>query len=426
MQYVKNKVYNTLKLSEKFFRTDMIYLAKGGFWLSFGQAGASLLSFLLAIAFAHFLSQNEYGIYKYIMSLASIAWALSLSGIGTSIIQSVAQGLEGSLKDGFKESLKWSIFTVLSSLAIGIYYFTKGNLTLFYALIIVALFSPLLNSSALYISYLTGKQNFKKSTLYWLYVNIFSTITLLITVIFTQKALVLVFAYFISNTIGNTFFYLYTLKKYQPNNNTEPHTLSYGKHLSAMNIIDAIAQQIDKILIFQLLGSAPLAIYSFALALPEQIRGLLKGIARLALPKFSTQSIKDLQKNIPKKSITFSLGVILIIIVYIIAAPFLYKFIFPQYIDAVKYSQVLSITMLGIITTLPQTALQAKRHTKELYIGNMSSNIFQIIANIVLISQYGLWGIVMARIVSKAFNIIIFFILLRNSKSIHPEEVSAS
>lgn len=426
MQYVKNKVYNTLKLSEKFFRTDMIYLAKGGFWLSFGQTISSLFSFLLAIAFAHFLSQNEYGIYKYIMSIASIVWALSLSGIGTAIVQSVAQGLEGSLKDGFKESLKWSILTVISSIAIGIYYLVKGNLTIFFALIIVALFSPLLNSSGLYATYLTGKQNFKKSTLYWLYVNIFSTITLLITVIFIQKALVLVFAYFVSNTIGNTFFYLYTLKKYQPNNNTEPHTLSYGKHLSAMNIIDAIAQQIDKILIFQLLGSAPLAIYSFALALPEQIRGLLKGIARLALPKFSTQSIKDLQKNIPQKSITLSLGVVLIIIVYIIAAPFLYKFIFPQYIDAVKYSQVLSITMLGIITTLPQTALQAKRYTKELYIGNMSSNIFQIIANIVLISQYGLWGIVMARIVSKAFNIIIFFILLKNSKSIHPEEVSAS
>lgn len=426
MKDIRDKTYNTLRSSERFFKTDMVYLAKGGFWLALGQTGGAFMSFLLAIAFAHFFSPEEYGLYKYILSVASILWALSLSGISTAVVRSVSRGFEGSLRSGFKESLKWSGLTVLASLIGSGYYFIQDNTTLSIALLFVAIFSPLLNSSALYASFLSGKKDFKRSTLYWLYTNIFSTAVLIGTLFFVKSALYVVLAYLISNTLGNILFYLYVLKKDKPNEKDDPETLLYGKHLSAMNIIDAIAQQIDKILIFQLLGGAPLAIYSFAIALPEQIRALLKGIARLALPKFSTQTIEELQKNIPRKAFLLAGGSVLIIGVYILAAPYIYALLFPQYMNAVFYSQIVSITILAVVATLPQTALQAKQKTKELYLGNMSGNIFQILANVVLISRFGLPGIIAARIVSKAFITALSFILLKRSRETPPEESWAS
>ena len=84
---IKEKIYNLLRWSEKYTKTDMVYLAHGGFWLSFGQIISSLSSFLLAIAFANLLPKETYGNYKYILSIASIlpktdpyARAIALNG----------------------------------------------------------------------------------------------------------------------------------------------------------------------------------------------------------------------------------------------------------------------------------------------------------------------------------------------------------
>jgi len=47
MQKIKNFLYKKLRLSEKYTRTDMVYIAKGGFWLTFGQSITSILSLIL-------------------------------------------------------------------------------------------------------------------------------------------------------------------------------------------------------------------------------------------------------------------------------------------------------------------------------------------------------------------------------------------
>ena len=45
--------------------------------------------------------------------------------------------------------------------------------------------------------------------------------------------------------------------------------------------------QSHRILAFHYLGAVELAIYSFAIAPPEQIKGVFKFLGTLALPKFS-------------------------------------------------------------------------------------------------------------------------------------------
>lgn len=421
MEKIKNKLSEILKFSEKIFKTDMKYLIKNSFWLYFGQAGASLISFVLIIAFAHFLTPEEYGTYKYIMSISSIILTLSLSGIGTSVVRSVSKNFEGSLKDGFKQSLRWGILTTVISFSIGIYYLINSNETLGYSLLIIGIFSPILNSASLYGSFLYGKQDFRRSTYYWLYTNLFSTLVIITTLYFVNNIIYIVLAYFLSNTLANLFFYFYIIKKYKPNEKTEVHTLKYGKHLSFLNVLETTAQQIDRILIFQFIGSAELAIYSLAMALPEQIRGGLKSISRIAFTKFSKKSIYELKKSIPYKSVIFGVLIIIIILLYIPTAPIFYNLFFPQYGEAIFYSQIISITLLGVVGTLPQTALQASRKTKELYIGNISTSIFQIIANVIMISQFGIFGTVFARILSKLFSTIVFFILLENSQETIPD-----
>ena len=55
IQKIRNKAYNVLRWSEKYTKTDMLYLAKGGSWFTVGQVVSSSSVLLLAIAFANLL-----------------------------------------------------------------------------------------------------------------------------------------------------------------------------------------------------------------------------------------------------------------------------------------------------------------------------------------------------------------------------------
>jgi O-antigen/teichoic acid export membrane protein len=102
---LKEKAVRALRWSQKYTKTDMVYLAKGGGWLSIGQVVEKLSALGLAIAFANLIPQETYGTYKYIISLGGIIAIFTLSGLRTAVTQAVARGYEGSLEFGFKEML---------------------------------------------------------------------------------------------------------------------------------------------------------------------------------------------------------------------------------------------------------------------------------------------------------------------------------
>ena len=108
---LQHKIYKALKWSEKYTKTDMVYLAKGGSWLVGGQVINTIAVLALAIGIANFLPKEIYGNYKYVLSLIAIIGAFSLTGMATAVTQAVAKGFEGNLKYGLKISLKWSLVT---------------------------------------------------------------------------------------------------------------------------------------------------------------------------------------------------------------------------------------------------------------------------------------------------------------------------
>jgi len=400
---LKQKIYNSLRWSEKYTKTDMVYLAKGGFWLTLGQIFASASAFLLAIAYANFLPQEVYGTYKYILSIAGILGAFTLAGLGPAIVQSVARGFEGILKSAFWVNLKWSVFMILASFLGALYYFINDNYTLGISLIIIALFSPLTQSAALYGAFLNGKKEFKITVSYGIFITIINAILLAITVIITNNPILIILVYFTSNALLTLFFYIRTIKKFKPNKKIDKKTISYGKHLSLINILGTIAGHLDKILIFHYLGAIQLAIYSFAIALPMQLTLIKKIIRTLVLPKLVGQKIEYIQKNIPKKIIKFFIFLIPVVLVYIIAAPYIYSYLFPQYIKSVYYSQVFSLIILSFPTLFFNQVFTAHSKKKELYIINIVSSILQILLFILLIPVYKIWGIIASILITRFF-----------------------
>ncbi|MBT6691332.1 oligosaccharide flippase family protein [Candidatus Parcubacteria bacterium] len=399
---LQNKIYHLLRKSEEYTKTDMVYLAKGGFWLTLGQFISSGAAFLLAIAFANLLPKETYGTYRYVLSLVGVLNVFTLSGINTAVIQAVARKYEAVYWPSFVAKLRWSLLASLGSLGIASYYYMGANLTLTISFVMVAVFLPLLRASGLYIAVLNGRKDFKLSATYNSLVRIVASLVMLSTLFFTDNIFFILAAFLIPDSIMQFIFTWVYIKKHPLNKDNDPKTVSYGLNLSAMELLKTIAGQVDKILIFHYLGAAQLAIYAFTTAPVSQIKSVLLNLKSLALPKLSEVDEKDIKDSFLQKVRKLEIVVILIIILYAALAPLLYKFVFPQYIESARYSQVYVLTLLFFPRTFLSTVLVAKMKQKELYSIRIISPIFRIVILFVALKFYGLWGMIIGTIISEA------------------------
>src|SRR3989344_4903049 len=124
----RHKLYTVLRGLEKYTKADMVYLAKGGFWITFGQSFSTLLSLVLIIAFANLLPKETYGTYRYILSLASIFNVFTLTGMNSAVARAVAIGHEGALRTSVKYQLKWNLLMLVAFFTLGGYYLANGDI----------------------------------------------------------------------------------------------------------------------------------------------------------------------------------------------------------------------------------------------------------------------------------------------------------
>jgi len=402
-QRIKSIIKKLIEKAQKLTGTDIVYLAKYGSYLTVGNIISLAASFLLSIAFARLLPKETYGDYRYILSIFELLAISSLQGLNGVMVQGIAQGFDGVVRAGLKTKLKWSFFGSFASLIIGAYFWIKGNTTFTICFLIVAAFLPLIKGSELYQSVLDGKKMFDKRAKYSIIIQIFYTAGLVIALFFTKNVILIVFTYFLSISLIRTYFLLKTFRKFLKNNNSNPKFIAYGKHTSLIGIIGLVSQQIDKILLFHFIGPAPLAVFSFATLPVDNLRTPLQTIQELALPRLATRSAEEIKKSLPKKLFKMSLIILLIIGIYILIVPYVFKIFFPQYMDAVPYSRLYSFDLLVFPMSMMMLALYAKMKTKELYKVNIINPIIQIVLAVILVPLYGIFGAIIARLASGVF-----------------------
>lgn len=406
MQNIKNKIYRLLRWSEKYMKTDMIYLAKGGFWLTIGQILASLSALILALIFANFLTKETYGTYKYIISLLGVLSIFNLSGLNLATTKAVAQGYEGAINFALQTKIKFSLIGSFLSLITSIYYYLNHNSTLALAFLLIAIFLPVITNTNIYGCYFEGKKLFKEIVKYRSITQIISTLFIIVSVIVTRNALIIVLTYFLSYAVFNFIFFIITKIKYNLNNKINSEVKKYSTHLSIINIINTLAGNLDSILLWHFLGAAPLAIYSFAMAPVVQFRALMKSTTTLSLPKLSNIDIKHTKKDIVWKSLKMLAIISPPVLLYIVLAPYLFYILFPQYIASVKYTQLFAVILLFFPKKLLSLSVMLHTNKKDLYISGISPSFVRIIALITLTPLYGIYGAITAAIATEIFTVI--------------------
>ncbi|MFH0874125.1 MAG: oligosaccharide flippase family protein [Candidatus Komeilibacteria bacterium] len=401
MTRLQQQAYRLLRWSERHTKTDMIYLARGGFWLLAGQVGGALLSLGVAVVLAHALSRETYGDYKYILSVLSLLTITSLQGLSPAITRSVAQGNEGGLTQALVLRIKWGLLGLGIGILGAIYSYWQHNQTLTLTYAVIALAAPLFDSLKIYDAFLRGKKLFQPSSILQFISKAITSAALVLTVLISKNLTIIIASYCLIFIICELLIYRYVKNKYVQNSYTDPATASYGKHLSLNALVGTAAAYLDKLLVYYLLGPVPLAVYSYAIAIPEQLKAGQKALDLLIFPKFAANQADEIQAGIVGKFWRLFLLYATLAAAYIIAAPWLFQWLFPQYNDAVIYSQLFALSIVGAAINPAFTYLQAKKKIKAQYLNNTLTAVFQIAIMIVMIIQWGLLGLIIARIITR-------------------------
>ncbi|MBP7992376.1 MAG: hypothetical protein KAZ30_01825 [Candidatus Magasanikbacteria bacterium] len=310
----------------------------------------------------------------------------------------MARGFEGTIFPGLQAKLKWGILAIGASLITAGYYFWQGAPMLGWGFVVAAFLLPLANGFDIYNSLVLGRKKFSEFTVYNSITQASLAACIIAALTLTDNIVALIATFYIANTLLNTGCFFHAITKNPPNKNIDPEAIPYGKHLTYLDVIGTVLGQADKVLIFHYLGAAELAIYAFAITPPEQVKGLLKNIQVLAMPKFAEQTRENIRKTLFSKAGQLMLISLGIAFLYIITAPFFFQLLFPQYLEAVIYSQVIVPSIAAATTTMfLYTYLEAQQATKQLYQYNVVNNIMSIAILLPAVYFGGLWGAILAR-----------------------------
>jgi len=425
MEEIKNNLFALLKKAECFTKTDNLYIFKGGFFLTLSSVSTGALSFIIAVSLGWLLPKEVYGNYKYLFSILGVVALFTLGGMDTAVTQAIARGQDGSFRSGFRKKFLFSLLGTITAIGIAIFYFNQGKTMIGYGALLMGAFLPLWGPFGLFSAYFVGKGQFRNITK----TNISSQALVAISVItaayFYKSFLLLAFVNITSQTIVSGYTIWKIFRQIPKNAPKDPDTHRYGFHLSVISVLSTVANYLDNVLIFTFLGPAQLAIYNFAIAPPEQMKGLFKNIYSLAFPKFAQKSIGEIKKNIARRMFLFALGAVLLFLIYAVSAKFLYSIFLPKYLDSVFYSQIYALAIILMPGYVIGAALESTSQTKALYIISIIGVVTEIILIAFLIPAFGLIGAVLSQVISRFFNFFIMLLVFLRTKDVKGQTVSA-
>ncbi len=380
---------------------DVRYFGKNFTWMSIGQGVSALASFVTAVAFSRFLSKELFGQYTYTQSLFQLFGFFGLSGMGVAVVRAVSRNRTFILPQMILLTFLSSIFGMITLVIFAIFIV---DTVVAKPLLLLAFVFPFYHGFKLYSSDLQGKKQFRRENLLNLIpTTITSVLLVLLLSIGIRSVLVLIAVSIIPEVLFRAFYTLTVIQGYSLQFSLKgiKKDALYGLKLSITEIPALVAFHFDKVLIGAFLTVEDLAIFSFAVAIPELLKGFLKNISSLSLPKLSEQKQDVFRLSIRRHYLTYTLFLLPLVGSYIIVAPFLFKLLFPEYSESISLSRLFSVSLLALPMNLITSFFQAQGFSKKLLNLNLLYSVLQVSFLLILTPTYGILGAILARIISR-------------------------
>ena len=400
---LKKKLNPTVSSLEKKLKTDIRYLISGGGVMAIGQVLVTGIAILASIAFANLLSKETYGTYQYILTVGEFLTTFSLIGLGRAVVTSVARGKDGVLDEGFKKTLLWGIPAILAGFGTGIYYLMQDNLVFAIGIAASTFLTLIIIAAKTYLPFLNGRKLFKQTSSFTVIGILIPGIVMVTTLCITENILILIMTFLLSSTLTNLGLFLLS-RRYKRNNDPDPGLSKNAMHLSIDAIMSRSIAHLDRLLLFQFAGPAALAEFLIAMNFERQFSHLFKSMNSIAIPKLTNRTFSILQQTLPRKLLLLYAIIIPFTICYILLTPTAFSLVFPQYLSAVLYAQVLGLAFLFLpVKVLADTLISHHKH-RELYYITFLTAVPKIVATVIFVPWLGIWGVVITLFTEQIFH----------------------
>jgi O-antigen/teichoic acid export membrane protein len=422
---LKNRVIYLLRWSEQYTRLDMVYVASGSFWQTFGQVASNLLALGLMLVLANALPKETYGTYRYLLSLAGLLNIFTLTEMNQAVSRAVARGEEGALRSAVRYQLKWNALMMLAFLTLGLYYLSRENFAYTGALLVLGLAIPFTAAFNTYVAYLGGKRQFMLGSLFSVLATALYVAGMIVAVYVSGAVFWLIVVYAVTTLVASLTFYLITLWLFRPPLAPSPDTLTYGRRLSYTGFMSPIASQLDSIILSHFWGPASLAVYSVAMSIPSRSIPFVKGWVSIGLPKMAAKTREELDRSFYLRLAQgLALG-LLMALAYALAAPYLFHYLLPQYTDAIFFTQLLG---LSFVFALPNRYLSmlfvSQQMPGRVFVSQFTQNVIRIASYVVLGIWGGILGLVVAQVANSALGLLINILVWRSRRLFFAQEAS--
>lgn len=399
----------------------------GAGWLLLQQLIIAPMSLITTVLLARVLSIEDYGFYKYILSVYGIVAIFGLNGFSSVASLNLQRGEDVFFKIGFKyrKILRW--IPALITLFVSVYYFVQGN-NFLAALFLITIFSHLFVD--LYIFYdvaTVGRGNYKLNSILAI-ISYFVSFFPPILVAYLSNSLYFVFiTFFVCQFLFRIFAFCYVKKRLgfeekdltieisendQENYRKESLAVSFSNSLGALNINGSSA------IIFNRLGAEANAIYSLAITFSDFIYSMIsaplsKGLlilSRMTRDKVNNVEKIKLTKHLTKKYFWLASFAVLITM---LTLPFVYKLLFTKYFFSYKFAVVYSLSILSIAFYPAYQYFFEARKIKLLNIIQVSTLIIGLAALFFASMYFDFWGAITVAIIMKFSNNIVATAMLK-------------
>lgn len=366
---------------------------------------ASLVSFFYII---HKVPGELIGQYQFVLSIVSLVSVSALPGVRTALTQVVARHGKGPFKLA-------TVFTILGSalgsvilLFLSLYFGITGNLIIASALAIAALINPVGQGLLIWRSAYYGREQYKQIAIIDSITAIATSGSIIASTFITSNspALLVLIALSIP-AIQNTIWWVIEYAKSNEENGTSDEITKYGLKSSIYQLVPTIAQEIDKISVFNFVSFTDLAIYNASTKVPQIVKGIISDIGSVLIPEFSR--IQYYSKKLDRIILFSTLPVSACIIVFAFTLfPWIFERVIPEeYYDAIFYGKILLISVALIFYSDVQSKfIQSHSNIDSFRALTLYGCLIKIFITPVLVYSCGISGAIISVIIQRIISII--------------------
>lgn len=191
-------------------------------------------------------------------------------------------------------------------------------------------------------------------------------------------------------------------------------SLPYG----LLGVLGLLYFRIDAILLSYIKGSFEAGIYGTAYKFLEAVTVIPSAFSVALFPvlvKVHESSPQDVKK-IYFKSFKIMLGIGLLVVAgYFLVLPEVIKILLPSYLPSILAIQILSLSIPFMFIHVPAVAvlLSTDKYLKTVLILSVVTLIFNVMANLLFIPQFGFMAASWITVLSEVLSFIIFFLLIK-------------